>query len=106
MKRLVVAVGALLAVACSDATAPQSSPATIVFRAGSDCPTRQYYFLIDGQIVAEPVLAPQDSSKHSVDPGEHTAGFITVDGMMVNVGYPRVVDLKPSQRYVQTLGCG
>ena len=105
MKQLGVLALTMFLFACSDTTAPVSAPATIIFRAGDGCPTQQYYFLIDGQIVDQPVLAARDSSKHDVTPGEHTAGYITVDGLLVSIGYPRVVDLKPTQRYVQTLSC-
>jgi hypothetical protein len=91
---------------CSDATAP-SGESTIIFRVEPNCSRPNLYnLLIDGQTVGQREMAPMDSAKFSVAPGEHTAGAIVAEGLTVNFWYPQLVDLAPSQRYVARLGCG
>src|SRR5690349_14130165 len=91
-------------VGCSDATAP-SGESTIIFRVEPNCNTASLYnLLIDGQTVSQREMAPLDSAKFSVEPGQHTAGAIVADGLVVNFWYPQLVDLAPNQRYVARLG--
>src|SRR5262245_35232733 len=92
--------------ACSDATAP-SNESTIIFRVEPNCnPTNRYNLLIDCQTVSQREVAPLDSAELSVEPGQHTAGAIVADGLIMNLWYPQLVDLAPNQRYVARLGCG
>jgi hypothetical protein len=91
---------------CTDATAP-SGESTIIFRVEPNCSQSNLYnLLIDGETVSQREMAPLDSAKFSVEPGQHTAGAIVADGMLMTVWYPQVVDLAPNQRYVARLGCG
>lgn len=91
---------------CSDPTAPRGE-STIIFRVEPNCSQASLYnLLIDGQTVDQREMAPLDSAKFSVEPGQHTAGAIVADGMVMTVWYPQVVDVAPSQRYVARLGCG
>ncbi len=93
-------------VGCSDATAP-SGESTIIFRVEPNCTQSNLYnLLIDGETVDQRQMAPFDSAKFSVAPGQHTAGAIVADGLVMNIWYPQVVDLAPNQRYVARLGCG
>lgn len=106
MKRLAALLTLFASLACSDATAPSSVSATIVFRVAAACPANTYHLFIDGKLVGEPELAPLDSAKFSVDPGQHTAGAVNLEGFVTNVWYPQTVTLVAGQRYVQTLNCG
>lgn len=95
----------LTGLACSDVTAPSTAPATIVFRLAANCPANTYHLFVDGQLVAEPELAPLDSAKFEVSPGTHTAGAVVLEEFVANIWYPQTVTLAAGQRYVQTLGC-
>jgi hypothetical protein len=103
MKRAVVILLAFVG-ACANSTEPKNEPAAIIFR--SACPgERVYNLLIDGQTVDERAMVLGDSAKFSVEPGSHTAGAVSGEGMVVNIWYPQSVTLMANQRYVQTLGC-
>ena len=102
MKRVVLLLA--LAAACSSSTEPKNEPAAIVFR--SACPgDRVYNLIIDGETVDSRAMVPGDSASFHVDPGAHTAGAVSGEGMVVNIWYPQSVTLLPAQRYIQTLGC-
>lgn len=95
----------LVLAACSDLTAPTAS-ASIVFKIEASCQSPLLYnLLIDGKTVAETTLAARDSVTFVVPAGQHTAGAVVAEGLVLTIWYPQTVTLAPSQRYVQTLRC-
>jgi hypothetical protein len=106
MYRIAAFILLAAAAACSDATAP-SGESTIIFRVEPNCGQASLYnLLIDGETVGQRQMAPLDSAKFSVEPGQHTAGAIVAEGMTMTFWYPQSVDLAPNQRYVARLACG